>query len=586
MQNHAQPTQRGVLLMSWDDSDDDWGTSPASPSQTDTADGWGDEADPWKKEEAGASDPWNDPDAGAVLIEDAEDPWAYPEAEAEKPEEAEPEPVAAPSPEPEPVASLSGPAALAAGKELLGPESKSPDVALMQQGLLALGFRLELSRSFDKASLNAVQTFQMQRKLPITGRLDARSRAELAKAWEQRLSQTKTAAVAKTAALPTVARPSHPEELPRFETLKAKSLSEELGPQSPSKPASEGPEVQLLQKLLIINGCELNFNGIFDKATYNAVRKLQPKYQLPITGLIDARTREKFNQLIEQAQEFESCIRRLWYVVYPYRKLHQLPVEDEWEQVIQAWLKDLLDEALQHKDPGMQELPEQLHSERPLLTSLLGTPGQLGAHGQQVVSRGIEVERLQEALLELGYKLKVNQQFDLQTFDALKQFQQAQGLAVSGMADPATRELLNASLKTRYELETAYENFFDVIRGFQRQHDLKTSATLEKRFESVLDQLLHRGILPIRGLLGPMARAGIRNIGPDVLLLKCFLRQQGFELEASMIFDQATSAAIKSFQKQHALPMSGTLDAKTLEFVNDYWLEQGLPLAEEEELIY
>lgn len=555
--------------MSWDDSDDNWG------KETGSNEDWGNE-DPWAEGATAethvipeststtkAEDPWG--------AEDEDDPWAYPEEDtaSEPPKEAEP--VAEPE--------LSEPERLAQGKDLLGPESNSPDVKLMQKALLAIGFKLQLTGVFDKASLSALQTFQMQRKLPINGRLDARSRAELARLWTQRLSQAPQVAKAP-AQRPTAIRITHPEELPRYDTLKAKQLTLDLGPESPTKPCSEGPEVQLLQKVLILSGCELSFNGRYDKATYNAVRKLQPKYQLPITGLIDARTREQFNQVIQESQAFEQRIRRMWYVIYPYRKSHLMPFEDEWEQIIQAWLKDLLDEVIQLGSSGDQAIPESELVERPLLSQNLGTPG------QQVISKGIEVERLQEVLNSLGYKVKVNQQFDLQTFDALKQFQAASGLPPSGIGDLPTREVLNQYLQTRYERERAWEGLFEVIREMQREKDLKTSSKLETRIQSVLDQLLNQAVLPIRCPLGILSRPGMKNFGVDVLLLRYFLQLEGFEIEPTMSFDQATSNTLKQFQKEHKLPMSGTLDPKTLSYINEYWSEKGIAVPDEDELIY
>ena len=366
-------------------------------------------------------------------------------------------------------------------------------------------------------------------------------------------------------------RPSHPDELPRFDVLKAERLSLELGPASTSRLADSGPEVQLLQKLLVICGCELAFSGNYDKATYDAVRKLQLRYHLPMTGRIDAKTRENFNGLIAAARELEATARKLWYLVYPYRKQLGFPIEGESALVVQAWLKDLLEAVRQ--DQSAEGYPPQLsvHPGRPLLQNLLGPPGQMG-----VLSHGLEVTRLQEALQALGYNLRVNHSFDLQTFDCLKQFQLAQGLPVSGLADGHTRNQLNLHLQARYEREKVWEGMVEVVHGFQREHGLLTNAALEARIHEELRQLLEEAVLPIRCQLGPLQRQGLQHIGPDVLLLKCFLIQEGHELEADLAFDAATVQALRAFQKQHKLAVSGYLDAASLDFINQLRRQLGV----------
>jgi len=483
-----------------------------------------------------------------------------------------------------------GPAALAAlSQELDARQSPAPEqVMLLQEALKAIGHPLEPSGQFERKTLNALQTFQMHNKLPITGRLDARSRHVLARRWEQEQQKNGPKPIASEATPPKLQPRSsspitHPHELPGFVNLHIQTLEQDLFPASAEVPASQGPEVELLQQILIQAGFELGLSGVFDKATYLAVRKFQLKTHIPMTGKVEVKTREALNALIDKALKLETAARQIWYVVYPLRKLSQLPIEDEWEVIIQDWIQKLLLKVNQQPDLKLP-LPAVALRDQPLLSSLLGTPGQQG-----IVSRGIEVERLQETLLSLGYALKANQQFDLQTFDALKQYQLEQQLPVTGLADEATRERLNVHLRARYEKEKAWDKALASIRAWQHENNLLTSAELEAEIQACLHWLLEGSFLPLRQDLGPSHRAGMQSFGPDVLLLKCFLKQVGHELTDDMHFDKATTEALKTWQQANQLPASGYLDSKTRQQIQTLWQELGGVQAsclEDEDLIY
>lgn len=370
---------------------------------------------------------------------------------------------------------------------------------------------------------------------------------------------TKPKSVEKTPA----DRPSHPDELPRFDVLKASRLEHDLGPAGVSRPADSGHEVQLLQKLLILQGCELAFSGKYDKGTFEAVRQLQRKHGLTITGRLDARTRSSFNHLLAEAQDHEAEVRRLWYLVYPYRKQQGLPVEGEWALVIQAWLTDLLSEIARPAPDRDQSPPGLQRPERPMLETLLGPLGQQG-----LTHLGTEVTRLQETLQGLGYAVQVSHNFDLQTTHALQQFQAEQGLFAHGISDEPTRNRLNPHLHRRYEREKAWEGLMRAIRDYQQRYALCTGPDLEARILADLLQLLTEAVLPIRCQLGPAIRTDVQTVGPDVLLLKCFLIQQGHKLAADLAFDSATAQALRELQKEYKLPRSGYVDQATLDLLN------------------
>jgi murein L,D-transpeptidase YcbB/YkuD len=60
-----------------------------------------------------------------------------------------------------------------------GKVSQGAEVRLLQQALKRLGFKAEITGQYDNETYAAVRSFQISRKLPMNGLLDAKTRDEL-----------------------------------------------------------------------------------------------------------------------------------------------------------------------------------------------------------------------------------------------------------------------------------------------------------------------------------------------------------------------------------------------------------------------
>lgn len=203
--------------------------------------------------------------------------------------------------------------------------------------------------------------------------------------------------------------------------------------------------------------------------------------------------------------------------------------------------------------------------------------GQMG-----IVSKGLEVFRVQQVLKKLGYPVKVNEQFDLQTFTEMSRFQLDHKLPISGIVEGATRDKLNELLLPIFDEEKAREDLLSELRAFQRELDLKRWPLLESQREALMDVLmamLISGKMPeipaliapyfqLQAELGPANRPGKVSQGREVRLLQQVLRAMGYKLEINGSYDNETYAAVRSFQISKKLPMTGMVDPKSREELN------------------
>ncbi|MGB9680845.1 MAG: peptidoglycan-binding domain-containing protein [Minisyncoccia bacterium] len=129
----------------------------------------------------------------------------------------------------------------------------------------------EITGVFDKATESAVKRFQKKYGIRITGQVGPQTRAKLNELYG-------------------------PSEIEPFSYTFTKTL----------KLNSSGIEVINLQRALMIDSTEHprgNISGVFDKATEKAVKEFQARYDLTPTGIVDAPTREKLNELFAPVEK-------------------------------------------------------------------------------------------------------------------------------------------------------------------------------------------------------------------------------------------------------------------------------------------
>ena len=149
-------------------------------------------------------------------------------------------------------------------------------------------------------------------------------------------------------------------------------------------------------------------------------------------------------------------------------------------------------------------------------------PGEVAGSTLEMGSKGDEVKALQDALKAKGYLTGASDgNFGSATASALKGFQRANGLPVTGIADDATRQALQ---------------------------DENSAAMTETTATASLYETLKRG-----------------DTGASVKTLQEKLKALGYlPGTADGKYGAGTEAAVKSFQKAHTLAETGTADPDTL----------------------
>lgn len=360
-------------------------------------------------------------------------------------------------------------------------------------------------------------------------------------------------------------------------------LRSDLGPEQNADKVSRGPEVEMLQRVLQKLGHAVLLTRVYDRPTYTAVRAVQSLYKLPVTGLVDAATRAELNPIVRVVLAEQACHERLLDVVSAFAE----KIEVELSLFLRQMAVELLDLLL----TVVQDFPEE--EETPLtgpdpnfppraaLVSRLGNMGHMG-----IVSKGEEVRRTQQVLKLMGYPVKVNSQFDLVTFSELSRFQLDHQLPVSGIVEGPTRDHLNRLLQPIFHEEAAEEKIITELRVFQQELQLQRWPTIESRCQALIHMLLgllKAGRLPdvppevaayfrLQSELGPANRPGKVSQGREVRMLQQALSRMGFKLEVNGNYDQATYAAVRSFQIGKKLPMTGMVDTKTRTELNEILL--------------
>lgn len=452
---------------------------------------------------------------------------------------------------------------------MAGVVSSGPEIEWLQRCLQELGFSVPLSGQFDNFTLKAVRNFQLKAKLKITGQVDEATRNMLQRYQKRRVDK------ADKERLSPAAHPVAPEN---SGSVSSTQLEVDLG-QEGTGGTSQGPQVLLLQRALGRAGFLLECTGVFDQRTFAAVRSFQARHKLPVNGRVGARERVLLNSLVREALAEDRLLQGLQQVLEGLAQACALEFTPVFQQLMlrraRQALHSILAQPACENPPPLSPLPP-LPSY--ILTQNLGTPGE-----QRVVSQGEEVIWLQEMLQAAGFTLKINGMFDLQTYTALRQWQACEGLPAHGRVDEATRQHLNSLLKQRRVRETAIRHCLEHLRALPvavgREPPPDWDTTMEALARELVD-ILHQGLeahkqafratLPaaLCSDLGPLGRPQRVSQGDEVILLQWLLREQGYEVPESGIYDAATALAVRNFQRQHKLPLTGEVDARTREKLN------------------
>lgn len=438
-----------------------------------------------------------------------------------------------------------------------GKLSSGPEVILLQRLLQRLGFQVTTHGEYDAATLNALKNFQYRKNITISGLPDPKTRAFL----NHILSKLP----------PDALQPESPETSTQSdedlweEMNMPQSFTLELGPAERVDKISSGPEVLLLQELLIQSQPALEITGVYDKATFAAVRNFQASQKLPVSGMVDAKTRPALNRALEQTL-IENIIRvEFMQQIWRYRNEQGQSLSPLMGLQLNKWWQEVLHLARQMPPLATPLFEVPAFPERILISSVLSSPGQLG-----VVSQGVEVQRLQETLAQQGIPVESNGHFESNTFMAVKEFERRHQLPPTGVVQGETRQQVNQYLQQRYRHEEALEHLWSRIQNLQQLWQVPLSEETYHAISQLLVRLLTTTEFePFSQELGPSNRLGKVSQGFEVSLLRWLLEQEGYAFENSEAnFDTELYNALRKFQQQHQLPMTGLVDEKTRQVLN------------------
>lgn len=219
---------------------------------------------------------------------------------------------------------------------------------------------------------------------------------------------------------------------------------------------------------------------------------------------------------------------------------------------------------------------------------------------------GNEVTELQNHLVGAGYLARtVDGDYGSTTREAVALFQQDHGLQVTGLADDSTSGRIKAAVGKGYRngggIVYAKGNRGSVIAEMQEK--LQEAGCLEgtadgvygtDTYEAVRKYQMDRGI-PVSGAIDEMTYSALMNQGEEADSQRGYgpyvyaRGDHGAEIEAlqkklqSMgylddiadgIYGENTEAAVREFQKEHGLSVSGSMDRKTIDAVNRKYSSQ------------
>ncbi|ADU95667.1 peptidoglycan-binding protein [Geobacillus sp. Y412MC52] len=218
-------------------------------------------------------------------------------------------------------------------------------------------------------------------------------------------------------------------------------------------------------------------------------------------------------------------------------------------------------------------------------------------------SRGAAVSDLQRRLKQLGYFRypQITGYYGAVTADAVKQFQQANGLPATGRADRATLERLKqkATIKTAelsdtltigsrgddvrklqqqlkqlgyftYSDITGYYGVLtaDAVRRFQRDNGLPVTGAVDNQTAARLASAVKAKTTspaPIERERQAV-RLSIGALGDDVKRIQTKLKELGYFWTAiTGYYGAATADAVRRFQQAAQLPATGIVDGETYE---------------------
>ena len=319
-----------------------------------------------------------------------------------------------------------------------------------------------------------------------------------------------------------------------------------------------------------------NPNPSFGPTTERTVKEFQRYYGLKETGIVDSDTEAKIKSLLENSLRRGQKSNDVLKVKQDLAKLGFV-VSSNPNTTFGPTTERTVKEFQKYYGLKVSGIVEEKTLEK--IEDILSSPFQNGKAHDDVI-------RLKKDLERLGFKVSnnPNRNYGPTTTRKVKEFQEFYGLVVNGIVDEVTREkmdeLLNSPLKRgdyRKDVINLKQDLAELgfvvsnnpnpsfgpttertVKEFQRYYGLKETGIVDSDTEAKIKSLLENSL-----------RRGQKS--NDVLKVKQDLAKLGFVVSSNpnTTFGPTTERTVKEFQKYYGLKVSGIVEEKTLEKIED-----------------
>ncbi len=311
---------------------------------------------------------------------------------------------------------------------------------------------------------------------------------------------------------------------------------------------NRGNPVRMYQEKLVAAGVLSEVDGVYGKTTSEAVLEYQARHGIPTSGIIDEETRDFLDKkrvyedssvLVEKAQTRLVVLGYLddgmdgifgtktEVALKKFQKDEKLPETGRFDDIVLNRLYEKAAAKVAETAPEPTETEETEETAKTEETATVESVSE-SSESKDVVrtektvaeTDAAKVRKCQEKLIEMGYlKDKADGILGLKTAAALQEYQRDQGLPETGILDEETQEAMNREERGEYKRGDRG----DGVKRYQRR----------------------------------LSKAGYFTENPDG------------------IFGEATEKAVKDFQKDNDLSVTGRIDAKTQKSLNAVSLGNG-----------
>ncbi|WP_229740626.1 peptidoglycan-binding protein [Ornithinibacillus halotolerans] len=320
-------------------------------------------------------------------------------------------------------------------------------------------------------------------------------------------------------------------------------------------------------------------NNYYGSQTASAVSKFQKDNSLLVTGVVDSITKTKLSEMAtgplqngmyrEDAVAFKENLETLGFI--------------KWKNTPNDFFGSSTEKALL-KLQAYYRIPETGVVDQATLTTInevLASPLQVGNRADAAVQLKLDLETL-------GYvtwKNAPNTYYGSSTKKAVEAFQRAYKLPVSGIAEEFTLNKVNEILHSPNRFGTREKSNIQLKKNLERLGFVKWKNEPNNYYGSSTEQAVERFQkhfgLPVSGIaeiltldkmdnvLNSPLQKGIRHA--DAKQLKKDLDILGYanwKNTPNNYFGDSTEQAVKRFQKDKGLPISGIVDEITLKALN------------------